>query len=451
MPEVSTTYNYQYNFTLTQLLPNFHNISGPMSNIAVYISENGEAPVLFYTLTDHLGSIVAIADEDGDIIEEQRYDPWGVYRNPATGEPEETPQHTMLYRGYTGHEMLPEFGLINMNGRLYDPVIARVLSPDNNVQNPNNPQNYNRYSYCYNNPLSYVDPDGEFVVTSMIVGAVIFGYMGGMAANDWNINFLEWDTSGKTWAGIGLGVALGATGGYLFATVSPALAGTAFMENFGLSGIAASYTLTGTVVGSTVGYGTGFGSSYIATKSLDYAKLSGNIGATIGSVVGGTAGLLVGRYEINKATLQKLLEDHRADLSQTFSEELVNNTSLKVKGRYNDKMQLNPAICDPYNGHTTGYSSYGYEGTTSTLYFSPKVLRAYRRNEDIRSVGVLYHEFYHANDFYYGWGHFLNEVTGNTIVLELNASEYVYNRFGTQYDVYQFYYNQYLEYLKTLY
>ena len=185
-----------------------------------------------------------------------------------------------------------------------------------------------------------------------------------MAANDWNINFLEWDTSGKTWAGIGLGVALGATGGYLFATVSPALAGTAFMENFGLSGIAASYTLTGTVVGSTVGYGTGFGSSYIATKSLDYAKLSGNIGATIGSVVGGTAGLLVGRYEINKATLQNLLEDHRADLSQTFSEELVNNTSLKVKGRYNDKMQLNPAICDPYNGHTTGYSSYGYEGTT---------------------------------------------------------------------------------------
>ena len=141
MPEVSTTYNYQYNLTITQLLPDFYYISGPTGNIAVYISENGAEPELYYTITDHLGSIVAVTDADGEIIEEQRYDPWGNYRNPLTGEPEETPQLTMLFRGYTGHEMLPEFGLINMNGRLYDPVIARVLSPDNYVQNPYNPQN----------------------------------------------------------------------------------------------------------------------------------------------------------------------------------------------------------------------------------------------------------------------------------------------------------------------
>ena len=191
------------------------------------------------TLTDHLGSIAVITDEQGSIVtiadelgnieQEQRYDPWGQYRNSITGEPEETPQLTMLFRGYTGHvqrntvfeseanqkqiveqipmtkeigKMLPEFGLINMfsednsfvnhsatklfveliptesgNGRLYDPVIARVLSPDNYVQNPYNPQNYNRYSYCYNNPLVYVDPDGNnpmylalgiFVVGSML-------------------------------------------------------------------------------------------------------------------------------------------------------------------------------------------------------------------------------------------------------------------------------------------
>jgi RHS repeat-associated protein len=42
----------------------------------------------------------------------------------------------------------------------YDPVIGRVLNPDNFVQNANNAQNYNRYSYCLNNPLKYADPNG---------------------------------------------------------------------------------------------------------------------------------------------------------------------------------------------------------------------------------------------------------------------------------------------------
>ncbi|MDD4217020.1 MAG: hypothetical protein PHZ24_06770, partial [Bacteroidales bacterium] len=68
------------------------------------------------------------------------------------------------------------FVFISENGRLYDPVIARVLSPDNNVQNPNNPQSYNRYSYCYNNPLKFTDPDGEFVVP-LAATILVGGYM----------------------------------------------------------------------------------------------------------------------------------------------------------------------------------------------------------------------------------------------------------------------------------
>ncbi|NVO09208.1 MAG: RHS repeat-associated core domain-containing protein [Bacteroidales bacterium] len=56
------------------------------------------------------------------------------------------------------------FGLINMNGRLYDPYLQRFLSPDPFVQSPGNAQNYNRYSYCLNNPLMYTDPSGNFQV-----------------------------------------------------------------------------------------------------------------------------------------------------------------------------------------------------------------------------------------------------------------------------------------------
>jgi RHS repeat-associated protein len=47
------------------------------------------------------------------------------------------------------------------NGRLYDPLVGRFLSPDNYVQDASSTQNFNRYGYCLNNPLRYTDPDGE--------------------------------------------------------------------------------------------------------------------------------------------------------------------------------------------------------------------------------------------------------------------------------------------------
>jgi len=93
---------------------------------------------------------------------------------------------TLFDRGFTGHacpeqsrrEHLPTFGLINMNGRVYDPFLARFLSPDPFVQAPGNNQNFNRYSYCVNNPLKYTDPSGEIFGTVFTflwdLGATIF-------------------------------------------------------------------------------------------------------------------------------------------------------------------------------------------------------------------------------------------------------------------------------------
>jgi len=87
-------------------------------------------------------------------------------------------------RGFTGHSLsreerngkhLPEFGLINMNGRLYDPLLGRFLSPDNNVQLPDFSQNFNRYSYCLNNPLKYTDPEGESLI---LLAAILGGWVG---------------------------------------------------------------------------------------------------------------------------------------------------------------------------------------------------------------------------------------------------------------------------------
>ena len=95
------------------------------------------------------------------------YDAWGALRNPSTGEAYDTDAQPelLLGRGYTGHEHLPEFGLVNMNARLYDPALGRFLNPDPEVQLPDNTQSYNRYTYCVNNPLRYADPTGEVIRT----------------------------------------------------------------------------------------------------------------------------------------------------------------------------------------------------------------------------------------------------------------------------------------------
>ncbi|MBK9292115.1 MAG: transposase [Bacteroidetes bacterium] len=91
------------------------------------------------SLSTGLGSWHTITDENGNLLQELSFDPWGTRRNPAiwrafTG----TPPEPLFDRGFSGHEHLYGFQLINMNGRMYDPVVSRMLSPDNFVQAPDN-------------------------------------------------------------------------------------------------------------------------------------------------------------------------------------------------------------------------------------------------------------------------------------------------------------------------
>jgi len=84
-------------------------------------------------------------------------------RSPSNWTQTDSRTSFLFSRGYTMHEHLDGFGLINMNGRVYDPIMAQFLSPDPFIQAPGNWYNYNRYGYCYNNPLIYNDPSGEII------------------------------------------------------------------------------------------------------------------------------------------------------------------------------------------------------------------------------------------------------------------------------------------------
>jgi len=128
---------------------------------------------LEYYSKDNLGSIVAITDATGTVTQRLSYDPWGKRRYPnGTADPNGLLNNPDMYHGYTGHEMLDDVGLIHMNGRLYDPVTARFLSADPHIQDPLNLQSYNRYSYCWGNPMVCTDPSGYFSLKGFFRAAV---------------------------------------------------------------------------------------------------------------------------------------------------------------------------------------------------------------------------------------------------------------------------------------
>jgi RHS repeat-associated protein len=116
---------------------------------------------LRYFHHDHLGSIAAISNETGQVVERLAYDPWGKRRFP-NGLPDGQDAIVGLNteRGYTLHEHLDEVGVIHMNGRIFDPLIGRFMSADPYIQAPGNLQSFNRYAYVMNNPLAYTDPSG---------------------------------------------------------------------------------------------------------------------------------------------------------------------------------------------------------------------------------------------------------------------------------------------------
>ncbi len=114
------------------------------------------------------GSYDVITDERGNVLERLSFDPWGRRRNPENWTFNNIAVNHLFDRGYTGHEHLDVFSLINMNGRVYDPWLGRFLSPDPIVQSPGYSQSYNRYSYCFNNPLKYSDPSGFTALEDII-------------------------------------------------------------------------------------------------------------------------------------------------------------------------------------------------------------------------------------------------------------------------------------------
>ena len=227
-----------------------HYLSG-----AIYIDNSNYNDSLYYTYSDSQGSIVALTDDAGNVKRKFAYDPWGKRRNPLNWNETDNLAGLIINRGYTGHEHLDAFGILNMNGRVYDPLTAQFFSPDPFVQAPDNWLNYNRYGYVFGNPLSYTDPSGyvsEF--------------------NSWvrdNKNTII--TVGATIVvGVGVGILTGGVG--LAAVIqSSVIAGAASGATSGVMGTALN--------------GGSFGDCILAgAKGSIFGGMSGLVGGALGSI-----------------------------------------------------------------------------------------------------------------------------------------------------------------------
>lgn len=314
---------------------------------AVLVRNNQGDWNLWYILRDNLGSITTITDENGYVLSEQRYDAWGNLRDVSTWKifehAEDIPE-LLLDRGYTGHEHMLTFGLINMNARLYSPLLGRFLSPDPLVQFGDYSQNFNRYAYCLNNPFSGVDISGKAIFVIIGIAALV-GAVGNVAVKAINGQIHSF---GDFCAAAGVGAVAGG------------LASVAVL-GMGLAGAGVVYGMAaGAVAGFVGGVVTGIGNNAFFGDGFSFKDLAiGTVTACVlGGVSGGIAAKIQGRNiwtgELKNATISpqvgNIPEDKLMEYQLDWENRELSSLDLQKTNHTFDltpKMTESPQWVDP--------------------------------------------------------------------------------------------------------
>jgi large repetitive protein len=130
-------------------------VYGP-AGLAAVIGPRGA----YYVFRDHERTPRVLCGTDGKIAASFDYLPFGTVAR-------QNGDATLLDRRFTGQEFDPETGLYNYKSRLYDADVGRFLSPDSSHQF------FSPYLYAANNPLSFVDPTGQFAIIAALVEGLV--------------------------------------------------------------------------------------------------------------------------------------------------------------------------------------------------------------------------------------------------------------------------------------
>lgn len=285
-----------------------------------------------FMFNDHLGSLDVVTDHLGKITHSASFDAWGARRNGENWANSFAASSLLLVgydqsltsRGYTGHEMLDDHGLIHMNGRIFDQKLARFMQADPFIQFASSTQSYNRYSYLLNNPLNATDPSGYFlhmaalsrldmelskpifkelagnVPLSMFVqgvGTVISGVYCGPCSIGFNAQFSK-------------NMAYAQTGSTSQAYKSAAISGATSAVFYAVGNVGGLTPTQGVIAGAVVGgifaemQGGNFGTGFV---SAGISGIAGGIwpgtpqGMMINAIVGGTISEMTGGKFANGA------------------------------------------------------------------------------------------------------------------------------------------------------
>lgn len=274
----------------------------PYESNIVYVKNFMESSGFYKFLhKDYIGSILAISDEAGNKLEQRHFDAWGNFTHLQIGNGAIITDKNiidnaslLIERGYTSHEHFAEVGIIHMNGRLYDPLLRRFLNADENIQDPYNTQNYNKYGYVMNNPLMFNDPSGEFwqFLAIPIVKALLFAvvsYTATVLITGAKFNILNlYSTIVMSMISAGITTVIGD----VFSTATASIGNEAlkslvhagvqgtlgFMQGGNFLTAAASALLASAV---SFGYGQAVGSAYSGVEQVAVGMLSGGVGSAL--------------------------------------------------------------------------------------------------------------------------------------------------------------------------
>lgn len=268
----------------------------------------------FYTFwfeKNHLGDIVAIYNEAGTKVLSYTYDAWGnkttTWHNNS-GSNSYAQYNSLTYRGYYFDS---ETNLYYLGSRYYDATTGRFLNADSYINANDKLNGNNIFAYCSNNPIKYVDSDGEWI--HIVAGGIIGGVT----------SFISAKLTGASTTDALISAAYGTASGALTAAFPAAgvLIGT-------VSGVAESLTIDiknnespSVIVSNAVisaGFGAlgGAGGSGILSSKKTYATL----GSAINSVKNATRPLFKKQAtKILKKTVKKIGKEFLGETIEGFA------------------------------------------------------------------------------------------------------------------------------------
>lgn len=381
-------------------------VGGDAYTAPLVYKDNGTVQEYLYLHRDYQGSILAISNQTGNIVEKRLFDPWGNIVKVQDGQSNNLQGLTVLDRGYTGHEHIQSIGIINMNGRLYDPKLHRFLSPDNNIQDPYNAQNYNRYGYALNNPLKFTDPSGEFwhIIAGGIIGGTIAAINGGNIGD-----ILKGAVVGAVAATVGAGIANLAMGASFFSSTAIGAISGFWQGAFigGASGLAGAFA-----GGATDAWLSGASFENGIKAGVSAAPMGIISGTVLGGITGGIKALQErtnfwtgeGTMESNGTISLPVDESSKPIYSNEYAKKFANmHKELRRLLNNVDNLYADGSIPKGYtsaNGYLINPNGDAINGVTTRTGVLTKKINVYLSKSAFISHPQLYmtmhHEFMHA-------------------------------------------------------